>query len=118
MILPECRTKVVRNVVMRGDVPWVPLYCANCGADGGIVPEENCDFAFYLCMPCSERWGNIAGTYMEPDHVFWEKIQNEQIEKYGRLLNPTEQTEILKDDTNILTRLAKERPDYKHSKMT
>jgi hypothetical protein len=115
-ILPDSRlqnpTRVMRNVAStRFRVPrnWVPIFCANCGCDGGYVPEENCNFAFYLCMPCAERLGPISNTYIEPDAVFWEKVKQEQLERYRRELTAQELAEILKDDAHPLTRLAKDR---------
>lgn len=42
----------------------------------------------------------------------------EQIEKYGRILNPDEQVEVLKDDTSTLAKLVKDKPGYKRIKMS
>ena len=89
---------------------WVPIYCANCGADGGWVPEDTANFAFYLCQPCADKWAPIAGFYIEPDAVFWEKVKKAQIEKEGRELTGAEVAECLKDDTHYLSKLAKDRP--------
>lgn len=101
------------NRIERAGVPWVPIYCANCGADGGLVPEENCDFAFYLCDEkannCAAKWGNWEGTYLEPDAIFWMKVKQEQIERYGRELSPPEMVEALKDATHPMSKLAKDR---------
>jgi len=66
-------------------------------------------FAFYLCNPCSETWGELAGTYTEPDAIFWKRVQEEQLEKHKRLLTPEEMIEELKDGSNSLSRLAKDR---------
>lgn len=93
-IYPECRTKQTRNVIRHGNMNWVPLYCANCGGDGGIVPEEGCDFAFYLCMDCAETMGPIDGVYMEPDHVWWEKMCQEQD-------NPLALEKLIKDQPHF-----------------
>ena len=110
-ILPDCRAKVQKNIVRLGQTNWTPIYCASCGADGGIVPSDNHDFAFYLCMKCSESYGQIDGVYMEPDAVFWERVVQEQLAEYGRLLTPEEQCDILKGD-NTLSRLAKDKPKF------
>jgi hypothetical protein len=117
-VLPECRTKVQRKVIRHANMNWVPLFCANCGSDGGMVPEEHCDFAFYLCMSCADKWGPITNCYMEPDHVFWEKVAQEQLDSYGRPLTAYEQSEVLKDDSSSLAKLAKDRPDFKTIQMT
>src|ERR1700730_2452272 len=72
-----CREK--RDIVMQGSVPWIPLYCANCGkADGGMVTQETLDalgnYAFYLCDPCSEKCGDIPGHHKIPMEVYWQKV--------------------------------------------
>lgn len=108
-ILPDCRLKQPKNIYNHIGLNWVPIFCANCGNDGGFVPEDNCDFAFYLCMPCAERLGPIAGTYMMPDEVFWARVKQEQLSQFGRELSGPEIVEILKDDSNPLTKLVKER---------
>lgn len=114
-ILPDCRlqnTKDSRRIVTQlGVLNWVQIFCANCGADGGRVPEENMTFAFYLCTPCAEKWSPLAGTMIEPDAVFWQKVKDAQIEKYGRELTAPEVAEQLKDGDSILSKLARERKD-------
>ncbi len=97
---------------------WVPIYCANCGADGGFVPEENCNFAFYLCNACAEKWSPLEGTYLVPDNVFWQRLKEEQISRYGRELSETELVELLKDENNSLSKLCKDRKDFNKIKMT
>ena len=87
---------------------WLKIFCANCGADGGSVLENDYDFAFYLCDPCADKWGPIAGTYMEPDSVFWEKVKQAQLEKFGRELQPQEIAEELKNEHSIISKLARE----------
>lgn len=109
-ILPDSRLKRPVNTVMRHGILWMPIFCANCGADGGLVPEENCTFAFYQCDPCNLKYPTIPGTHVEPDSVFWEKVKQAQLEKYGRELSPNEIIEALKDENNILSKLAKDKP--------
>jgi hypothetical protein len=51
--LPDSRLKQSKGLVHGGPagqfrMNWVPIYCANCGAAGGLVPEENKTFAFWL----------------------------------------------------------------------
>lgn len=113
LLLPNSVPTVTRKVVMRAGVPWVPIYCANCGCDGGWIPEDAKDFAFYLCEPCGEKWAPLAGTMMVPDEVFWAKVKDAQIEKYGRELQDIEIIEELKDGESMLSKLAKERLDWK-----
>jgi hypothetical protein len=82
--------------VRRLDGWWVPIYCANCGADGGLVPEYGLPadgkvWAFYLCNSCAEKWGEMAShTYVEPQHVFWQRVIDIQRQEYGHLLSAAE----------------------------
>lgn len=117
-ILPDCRAAEAKNstriVNVLGGMGWIPIFCANCGAPGGMVPEENCDFAFYLCdekqRNCVAKWSDLANTYLVPDAVFFEKVREAQLEKYGRDLTPEELVLALKEETNPLAKLAKDRP--------
>lgn len=112
-VLPDCRLKQPKGIICwPNGMRWQPIFCANCGADGGMVPEENCNFAFYLCDPCAVKLGPIAGTYMEPDAVFWQKVHDEQISKYGRELQPHELVEVLKDENSTLSKLCKDRTKF------
>jgi len=102
-LLPDSRCSRVftsKGVVFRYGVPWIPIFCANCGCDGGLVPEENTTFAFYLCQGCEDKFGQIAGTYMMPDEVFWAKVKESQ-EKYGRWLKPNELAVVLESDRDL-----------------
>lgn len=104
-LLPDSRAKVVRGIEFRGGVAWVPIFCANCGKSGGLVPEENMTFAFYLCDPCGATWGHLAGTLAMPDEVFWAKVKQEQIEQYGRELSPNELVQVVEADASPLATL-------------
>lgn len=112
-ILPDSRLKhpvrVQRLENNLGSLNWVPIFCANCGADGGMVPEDNMSFAFYLCNSCAEKWVPLTNTYMEPDAVFWQKVREAQLEKYGRELAPSELVDVLKDDSSVISKLCKDR---------
>jgi hypothetical protein len=112
-ILPDSRARVVRNRVNVHGTIYIPIFCANCGADGGGVPEEHMTYAFYLCTPCCEKWGHIAGTYVEPDAVFHEKVRQAQLEKYGRQLDEAEIMQALEDESGPLAKLAREAPKGK-----
>ena len=109
-LLPDSRPRETKRAVFRNGSFWIPIFCANCGSDGGLVPEENCTFAFYLCNSCSETWGSMAGTCAVPDDLFWLKVREAQQEKFGRLLTQPEVTEALKDEHHILSKLAREGP--------
>jgi hypothetical protein len=111
-ILPDARLKTVltpKGVKMMGSVAWVPIYCVNCGADGGRVPEENMTDVFYLCDPCFEVHGKIAGTMVMRDEVFFARVRDEQLAKYGRDLTPFEQAVQLTDPDSFLSKLARAR---------
>ena len=86
---------------------WIPVFCANCGADGGLCPEENMTFMFYLCNTCAETHGQIAGAMLMPDEVFFEKIRQEQLETYGRYLTQAELTRVADADDTPLAKLLK-----------
>lgn len=111
-ILPDSRLtqpKNVQRVVNKlGSLNWVPIFCANCGKDGGLVPEENMDFCCYLCDPCAEKLAPVLGDYIVPDQVFYAKVKAAQIEKYGRELAPPEVIQALQDKNSVLSRLSKE----------
>lgn len=113
LILPDSRSKVSARERFHPFLGWmVRIFCANCGHDGGLVPEDNCNFAFYLCDPCAEKWSPLVDTMLVPDELFWQKVKQEQMEKYGRELTGAELAEILKDDSNPLTKLCKDRKDF------
>lgn len=79
--LPESRAREKRGVVRSAEHGnLIPIYCANCGTEWGLVPEHHVTFAFALCDPCSETHGDVAHTYKEPDSVFWERVQNAERE--------------------------------------
>ena len=108
-ILPDSRLTHPKGAQNLAGAWWVPLFCANCGADGGFVPEENMTFAFYLCDPCAERYGEIAGLYFMPDELFGEKLKQEQLSTYGRFLNEEELLKIVEADASPLATLIKQR---------
>jgi hypothetical protein len=110
-VLPNSLPRETRGVVFKQGVAWKPIYCANCGGDGGLVPEAGCDFAFYLCQGCAEKQGPITGYWMMPDEVYWEKVKQAQLEEYGRELFPEEIVEALKDENSIIAKLAKDKPN-------
>jgi hypothetical protein len=111
-VLPDSRLKAPKDRWWHPRLGWmVPLFCASCGkeGEGGSVPEEHCDFAFYICEPCAEKLGPIMGTYAEPDVLFWKRVNAAQMEEFGRILTADEQVEALKDGNHILAKLARDR---------
>lgn len=109
-ILPDSRLRTIhtpRGMVQGPYGTWIPIFCANCGAKGGLVPEENCTFAFYLCDKCYEKHGVPAGLMAVPDELFWEKVKQEQMETHGRLLSEVELAKVLEADASPLATLLK-----------
>lgn len=107
-VLPDSRKPHIftpKGAVM-GPMGWmVPVYCANCGKEGGLVPQENMTFAFWLCTPCYEKHGAITGTMAVPDEVFWAQVQAEQMEKYGHELSNEELARVAAEDSSPLATL-------------
>jgi hypothetical protein len=115
-ILPDSRLR--NNGTPQGSkvingMNFVPIFCANCGAPGGFVPEENMTFAFYLCdvrqNGCYEKHGVAAHFLAIPDRVFWQKVKEAQIERYGRELTSKEVIQYLADPNSLMSVLAKSR---------
>jgi hypothetical protein len=51
-VVPDSRLRTIatpKGSVERNGVWWQRIFCHNCGANGGLVPEENMDFVSYLC---------------------------------------------------------------------
>jgi hypothetical protein len=113
-VLPDSRVRHVatpRGAINVGIDGWeVPVYCANCGKLCASCPAENMTFMFYLCTPCFETHGAIAGTMAVPDEVWWQKIHEESLETYGRDLSNDELVAIVAADTSPLATLIKEGP--------
>lgn len=110
-ILPDSRLHVnhtPKNMVQGPDGMWVPFYCAHCGAEGGLCPEKNMTFAFYICRKCEDACGPITGMMMLPDEVFFEKLKNEQLESHGRYLTEDEFALVIAEDCTPLATLIKE----------
>jgi hypothetical protein len=109
-VMPDSRTRTIYTP--RGAQPsvlgwWVPIFCASCGVEGGRVPQENMDFAMWLCNPCFARYGEIMGMMVMPDEVFWEKLKQEQLTTYGRFLSNDELVSIVEADATPLATLIK-----------
>ena len=113
-LLPESRLRNPKGSKRFMGLNWVPLYCANCGVEGGYVPEDSlsCNYSHYECLPCAEKLGELVGHYKVPDEVFWEKVKQAQLEEDGRELTEQEVIEALKDSTHYLTKLTTERESY------
>jgi NAD-dependent SIR2 family protein deacetylase len=107
-ILPDSRAKTNRGSIWTRQGNFIPIYCAQCHKQWGMVPERMITGAFALCDPCSEKWGPIAHTYQESDAAFWRRAAECQKEEFGRMLNPFELAVQLDDLTSVLAGLANE----------
>jgi hypothetical protein len=109
-LLPDSRAREAKGVVSVKGTNFVPIFCANCGGPGGGVPVEHMTFAFFLCDPCCEKWGPIAGVMSVPEEVFWEKVKQEQLDSHGRLLSNAEIVREIDDAESTLSKLVREAP--------
>jgi hypothetical protein len=108
-ILPDSRPREAKDSVRGPDGrTYVQIFCANCGVPYGRVPEEHITFAFAMCQPCADKYGDDAHFYKEPDEVFWERVRNAQLEDHGRTLSAEELTVEVADPTSALGKLASE----------
>ena len=52
--LPDCRLRG-KPTVVRARMLWERVFCANCGANGGLVTAEWAAHVFYVCSECWDR---------------------------------------------------------------
>jgi|SRR5271154_3192966 len=113
-ILPESRMKRRIGGVRGPDGTMIPIFCANCGAPCGRVPEKFITFTFALCDPCSEKVGDLAHLYKEPDTVFWKRVHEAQLEDMkkrtgvARPLTAQELVVQMDDPTSVIGKLKEE----------
>ena len=107
-LLPSSLARTPKGSVFVEGVEWVRIFCANCGAEDGLVPKANCTFAFALCVPCSETFGDTAHFYKEPDAVFYARVRDEQLDRYGTLLTGPALLRVLDDPGHPLTKLVRD----------
>ena len=108
-VLPDSRARNQAGVKQLNGTWMIPIYCANCGADGGFVTAEAINFAFYLCNECFEACGELTNMYVMPDEVFWEKMKQEQLESHGHYLTELELARVIEEDNSPLATLIKQR---------
>jgi hypothetical protein len=106
-ILPSSAAKVTKNVIHHKGIPWIPVFCANCGCDYGFIPEHT--FAFVQCDPCSEKFPCPEGFYRIPDEVFFAKFQAAVTEHYKRELTIDELLEESKKGDSVVAQLVRDR---------
>ena len=106
-LLPDSRAKDTKGRIFTTNGAWVPVFCANCGVNGGSCPEEGTTFLFYLCQKCADTHGAIASTLLMPDELFFEKLKQEQMASYGRYLSEVELATVVEADASPLATLVK-----------
>lgn len=68
-ILPDSRLRPCDRSTICGPAGIMSrVYCANCGADGGLITEEWALQVFYLCDRCAETYGKLPVSQV-PDAV-------------------------------------------------
>lgn len=103
-ILPDSRARETRGSIRSPLGNLIPVHCANCGRRWGMVNEKNLTFAFALCTPCSEIYGDDAHFYKEPDHVFWERCAEAMAEAHVE--TPEEVAALIEAGGNPIATLA------------
>lgn len=107
-VMPDSRLKTTftpMNAQWREGGWWIPIFCASCCAPGGFIPQENMTYAFYLCNPCALKYGKLTTMMMIPDQVFWERVKQEQMERYGRYLTTDELVAVAAGKSPLATLL-------------
>lgn len=110
-VLPDSRLTTIstpKNSRFYNGQFWEPIFCANCGADGGMVPEGAMTSVFWLCNSCFQTMGEITNTMVMPDEVFFAKVQQEAHEMFGRDLNEQELIRVVEEDASPLATLLKQ----------
>jgi hypothetical protein len=63
--LPDCRLRQQPTIV-RAQMHWNRVFCANCGADGGLITAEWSPHVFYVCDDCVKH-APIEGVREVPE---------------------------------------------------
>jgi hypothetical protein len=108
-ILPESRPRERKGAVQTADGWVIPIFCANCGKSHGMVPEKMITFAFCLCQPCADKYGDDAHFYKEPDNVFWDRVHEAMAEERVESLTIQQMTQHAEDPSSSLGKLLRER---------
>lgn len=106
-VLPDSRAKTTRGSIFRGSQEWVPCFCANCGKAGPYALSTSTHL-FWMCNSCFESKGHITTLMVVPDHEYYQKVAQEQIEAHGKYLGQRELQQIVAEDNTPLARLLKE----------
>lgn len=109
-ILPDSRPRDRRGAVhVLGKGTFVPVYCANCGRQYGMVPEKMITHVFALCDgKCSTVWGHVAHGWTDPDAKVRTDLAEAMRTDYGRLLTQVELYEALDHPKQSLAAVARD----------
>jgi hypothetical protein len=105
-ILPDSRARDAKGSLLTKDGNVVPVYCANCGAAHGYVPDSLITHVFALCERCLETHGAVAHHYREPETIFWERLANAMNEE--NVFTPEQIQHQLEDPSSTFSRLKNE----------
>jgi hypothetical protein len=108
-ILPDSRCKAATNVVKIDGVNHVPIFCMNCGIEGGLVTERGVFFVGWQCDACQEKYPLPPGTHALPDDEHNRKVA-EEWDRAGSVERVMEQ---LQNERSPLSLLAKEYPKFR-----
>ena len=107
-VLPDSRARTIhtaRRQVFTSNGAWIPVFCANCGKEGGLCHEAS-THAFWLCNPCFERMGHITGTMVVPDAEYYAKVAQEMhAANDGKDMTPLQLAKVREDNDTPLARL-------------
>lgn len=112
LVLPSCTTREVTESVVSGGHTHVPLFCGSCGVRGGYVIRDRCNFAFWLCNDCSERWSPMVGVMMVPDEVVWAQMALESQDAQGNPFSHEKVSELMRDGSSPLAKLIRDLPSH------
>lgn len=84
-----------------------PCYCMNCGKRAGFAVGDIRHIAV-LCDPCGEKYGAAGAEYVAPDSVYFAAAREEQMERYGRLLSPSELAIAVTEEHHPLALIARD----------
>lgn len=57
--IPDARAKRAKNELKHRLLGWMePIFCTNCGCDGGMISRDWAAYVTYLCDACVETYGH------------------------------------------------------------
>ncbi len=97
---------VFRRVKRKYRLEMERVFCFNCGKTKGWIPRGIFSWVSMLCDPCSESVGEAAAKCNTSDHVFWDKVREEMVSRFGRGLTQQELNRLaMRDELGRLLEL-------------